>query len=180
MSEAGEHEIVEPSRMPDKPAAGGEALAEVNLQDGKVYLGESRKWCTPHEFLEHVTNIYDVLCGLEKAVDGLPMPKIFSRLSLMLIFGLTKREWAALSKIPDFKRPCEMVDTMAEAWMEAKLAESAGRNPAGAIFALKNNHDWRDAPEPQPEDAMAALLAAVIRLPTKRLPPMSDDLGSGT
>jgi hypothetical protein len=179
MSETGEHSLVDPSRIPDKPETGGDALPEINLRDGKAYLGESRGWCDPGEFLEHVTSIYNVLCGLEKAAEGLPMPKIFSRLSLMLIFGLTRREWSALAKLPEWKRSCEMADTMAEAWMEAKLAESSGRNPAGIIFALKNTHDWRDQPEVQPEDAMAALLAAVIHLPTKRPAPVARQIGEG-
>ena len=178
MSETGEHEFVELSRMSDKLVSGGEALQEINLRDGKVFLGGGRGWCCPGEFLECVCQIYDALAGIEKAADGIPMPKIFSRLSLMRLFGMTKREWASLSRLPEWKRSCEMVDTMAEAWMEAKLAESAGRNPAGAIFALKNNHDWRDQPEQQPEDAMAALLAAVIHLPTKRPPPMSGEIGA--
>jgi hypothetical protein len=172
MSETGGNDIQGPNLLPEKPAEVG-----IAVRDGKVYLGHERGWCGPAEFMEHVGLIYENAGG-GKPKDGLPIPKIFSRLSLMMAFGMTKREWTALSKLPEWQRACEVVDVMAEAWMETKLAESSGRNPAGIIFAMKNTHDWRDQPETAVDDALAKMLNSVLRLPEKRPPPLAE-LGEG-
>lgn len=156
----------EPTKI--KPSAS----PEIEIRDGRVNLGPDYGWCSPGEFLGHVQDIFDLMSSGKKSER--PLPKVFSKLSLMLMFGMTRREWSALAVLPDWKRACEMVDTMSESWLESKLAESSGRNPAGVIFALKNHHDWKDQPEPALDDAAAALMAAVVRLPQKRLPPIKE------
>lgn len=173
MSEHGEElpaNLPEPTREPpaNPPAPG----PEIEIRDGRINLGDTFGWCNPDEFLQHVQAIFDAMSSGQKT--DRPLPKVFSKLSLMLLFGMTRQEWKALAKLPEWKRVCEMVETMSEAWLEAKLAESSGRNPAGVIFALKNHHDWKDQPDQPPDDAVAALMAAVVRLPQKRLPPIKE------
>ncbi len=152
---------------PAKKAAAEEISIEV--REGRVFLGEKHGWCGPDEFKAKIQRVYNMAAGLEKPAGGDEASRtVFSRLGLMLEFGMTKRQWNALAKLPGFSGACEMATTMAEAFMESLLLASVGRNPAGAIFALKNSHDWRDAPEVQDDDAALKLLAAVIHLPSKR------------
>lgn len=156
---------------PAVPAKAPEEDVRIELRDGKAFLGKRHGWCDPEEFMTKIQRIYNLAANLEKPAPGETARTVFSRLGLMLEFGLTKRQWNALAKLPGFDRACEMAATMAEAFMESLLLVSAGRNPAGAIFALKNTHDWKDQPDLPEEDAALRMIAAVIHLPAKRTPP---------